>query len=422
MIRARSRRHQLCTLTLLVVLTLGSSCTLRSSTVSGVTEAPFTPIVMQPVYPPSALTGSDGHRHLAYEVLLTNGSPRPASITGLTVRAGASKGPALQVLDASAVTAIMAPFLDLSGTRSNSLPSYSTAELVLDTTIPTSEPTPSMLSLTLSATFQPPPPGQAPAVSIFPDSVTEHLPAIAVSRDRPVMVSEPLAGGDWLDKNGCCTLNAHRAALFGAAGRPVSGERYGIDFERVDSQFNLFRPGSPPTLATNYGYGADLLAVASGTVVAVQDGLPDQPPVATPAGLTLNELGGNSVVVRIHLGVYAFYGHIPPGKVNVHVGERVHTGQVIGELGNSGNSNHPHLHFQLMDGPSPLTSQGLPFEFPSFTLLAYQRGNDAVSLQPAPVLHHAYPLDNTVIGFPGGSSAPVQTEPVPPPESSGPDG
>ena len=439
MIWVRSRRHQLCIMTLLGVITLGSTgvlgeftpaaaSTLRSSAASSVRETPFTPILMQSVYPPSALTGSDGQRHLAYEVLLTNGSPRPASITGLTVRAGSSNGPVLQVLDASAVKAIMALFLDLSGTRSNSLPSYSTAELVLDTTIPKSEPTPSMLSLRLSATFQPPLPGQAPAVSIFPDSVSEYLPAIAVSRDRPVMLSEPLTGGDWLDANACCTFNAHRGAVFGAAGRPVSGERYAIDFIRIDHQVRLYRPGSPPTMATNYSYGAHLLAVAGGTVVAVQDGLPDQPPNAKPAGLTLNEMGGNDVVVRIHPGVYAFYAHIPPGKVSVHVGQRVHTGQVIGELGNSGNSNNPHLHFQLMDGPSPLTSQGLPFEFRSFTLLANARDNgssappDLVSLHPAPVLHHAYPLENTVIGFPGGSSVPVQTEPVPPPESSGPDG
>jgi len=51
----------------------------------------------------------------------------------------------------------------------------------------------------------------------------------------------------------------------------------------------------------------------------------------------------------------------------VKVGQRVKVGQTIGLLGNSGNSNAPHLHFQLMDGPSPLGAEGIPYTFSSFT-------------------------------------------------------
>lgn len=49
----------------------------------------------------------------------------------------------------------------------------------------------------------------------------------------------------------------------------------------------------------------------------------------------------------------------------VEVGRRVHRGDVIGTIGNSGNSTMPHLHFHLMDGPDPLRSQGVPFVFDS---------------------------------------------------------
>ena len=43
-----------------------------------------------------------------------------------------------------------------------------------------------------------------------------------------------------------------------------------------------------------------------------------------------------------------------PGSLKVKVGDTVKTGQVLGLLGNSGNTDSPHLHFHVMDGPSPL--------------------------------------------------------------------
>ena len=47
----------------------------------------------------------------------------------------------------------------------------------------------------------------------------------------------------------------------------------------------------------------------------------------------------------------------------MRVGARLSTGELIGHLGNSGNSTAPHLHFQVMDSPSFLDTMGLPFVF-----------------------------------------------------------
>jgi len=76
---------------------------------------------------------------------------------------------------------------------------------------------------------------------------------------------------------------------------------------------------------------------------------------------------GNRVVVDIGEGRFAFYAHMQPGSVRVKVGDKVKTGQVLGLLGNSGNTDTPHLHFHVMDGPSPLVSNGLPYVFTGFT-------------------------------------------------------
>ena len=60
-------------------------------------------------------------------------------------------------------------------------------------------------------------------------------------------------------------------------------------------------------------------------------------------------------------GNYAFYAHMIPGSQTVKLGDNVSAGQVIGRLGNSGNSTAPHLHFHVGDAPSPLGTEGVPF-------------------------------------------------------------
>ena len=66
---------------------------------------------------------------------------------------------------------------------------------------------------------------------------------------------------------------------------------------------------------------------------------------------------------------YAMYAHMQPGSIRVHKGERVKVGQMIGLVGNSGNSVAPHLHFQVKDRPSSLASNGLPYEIKRVSML-----------------------------------------------------
>lgn len=374
----------------------------------------FTPITNQLIEPPSPFLGSDGKRHLAFELLLTNMSPRQASVTGITVRARSASGTVLENLDQAGVAANMTAVGDLALTTTSTLPSYSTNQLVLDAVVPRGSTVPTRLSTTLTATFQAPLPGQPPYVSIFPDVVTENLPAVPVSTTKPLIIPSPLSGGDWMSTNSCCDLSPHRGAILGGGGLPAAPERFGIDFIRLDGNADLYRAGTPQSITTNYSYGAELLAVAPSTVVAIQDGIPDQPPGVNPTGYSLNQLGGNYVVLRLNAHVYALYAHLVPDSIKVQLGERLRTGQTVGLLGNSGNSTAPHLHFQLMNGPGLLTAQGVPYEFRNFRVLALPTAQGTLTpVAPPTTVKDGYPLTNSVVGFPGGASAPVSPSPEP---------
>ncbi|MDQ2771151.1 MAG: M23 family metallopeptidase, partial [Bacteroidota bacterium] len=119
-----------------------------------------------------------------------------------------------------------------------------------------------------------------------------------------------------------------------------------------------------------YGYGAEVLAVAAGTVVAVQDGLAENVPQtkkwAVP--ITLETIAGNYVLLDLGTGHFALFAHLQPQSLKVKVGDRVKFGQVLGLVGNSGKSELPHLHFQLVNAASPLGAEGIPYVLKSFLM------------------------------------------------------
>jgi peptidase M23-like protein len=226
-------------------------------------------------------------------------------------------------------------------------------------------------------------------------------PSIAVARPGPT-IGPPLRGGPWLAGNGPSAQSGHRRALVPVGGVSSIAQRFAIDWVRVGDDNRRFR-GDSLANSSYFAWGQDAIAVADGIVVAVKDSIPENVPGANSRAvlITLETIGGNHVIVDIGNGRYAFYAHLQPGSPRVKVGDRVKRGQVLGLVGNSGNSTEPHLHFHLSDGNSPLGSEGIPYDLDSFEIVGHCEGFTQSCTRGAAVVRRGeVPLADALVRFP----------------------
>jgi len=185
-----------------------------------------------------------------------------------------------------------------------------------------------------------------------------------VSCDAPVVLRPPLTGHGWWNGNGCCdTVNAHRAATLPVNGTIKPPEQFAIDYVKLDEHGGCCT-GSVKDIKSWPFFGAPVLAAAAGKVVEMSDDQDEQIP-GPPVGVTAANAAGNHIIQDIGNGRFILYAHFRRGSIpaGIKVGTLLTAGQQIGEVGNSGSSTAPHLHFQVMDRPSTLNAIGLPFVF-----------------------------------------------------------
>ncbi len=370
-------------------------------------------VIATPVYP---VSGSDGLIHLAYEVQFTN-----VTATAVSIRIDS-----VEVVDPtddnSVISSVKVIALDGSDitfkVRNYDVPvtfgadNYSSVlgpgqfgVMYMDVTFGSEDQVPQFLGHRVTTSI-PGAEGSGPITAI--GGYTE------VSARKAVALSPPLKGDRWVDGDGCCTIiGPHRFVINPVDGKLRLAERFAIDFVQLDDNGKLFE-GDPSDLNNWHFYGAEIYAAAPGRVVGVLDGLPDQPPGQLPSDATIVTAGGNHVVVDIGGGRFTFYAHMIPGSIQVSEGDFVERGQLLGKLGNSGNTDAPHLHFHIMDSPAPINSNGLPYVFKNWEYQGRLAGESLEAInasllsgQPAEidiagagtVRNEELPLTSDVIGF-----------------------
>lgn len=334
-----------------------SSSSPPAATTAAAPPAMATPLIGSTTADPIPVPATDGKTHIAYEVLVTNTLPGDVTLDALTALDG--DRPLLTL--AGANLSYWTRALGNTASPTNRIASGGSAIIWLDVTVDGGAPIPTEITNSVTVTVAKPIPGLIPA------KLTQTVAPVRVQDRKPVSISPPLDGPNWLDANSCCDMTAHRTAANPINGKLALAERFAIDYVQLAPDFRLFK-GDPAKVESYPYFGAPIHAVSDGKVVSVRDGLPEQVAGKTPSGLPLDEYGGNHIVQDLGDGNYAFYAHLKTGSITVKPGDDLKAGQDIAALGNSGNTDAPHLHFHVMDTPDPLASNGLPFVIKSFRL------------------------------------------------------
>jgi hypothetical protein len=346
----------------------------------------YSSIGVTPIAPPTPVRGADHRIHLAYELEVTN--PSRLFVTLDKVEALDPRGAVLSSLHGAA----LAGMLTNQGPGGATIAPGGTATVFMSTSFGAGTRLPAAIAPRLTATRQSAGPGGKPAPfpanAGLPATFTFTAPPIRLATAPAVVIDPPLRGAAWVAMNGCCDeLTSHRGAVMAINGVLRVPERFAIDWMQLRPDHRLYT-GDRAALASYKSFGAEVHAVADGRVVNLYNAAPEQVPGQKPAGIVPENIGGNMLVVDIGGGAYAFYAHLQPGSLRVKLNGRVRRGQVLGLVGNTGNSDAPHLHFHVMDGPSPLDANSLPYVLTSFTTAGVldEASADAVFEKGAPAV------------------------------------
>jgi hypothetical protein len=352
---------------------------------------------------PLRVLGSDGLEHLEYDLVFTNVFTAPVTLTAIEVL-GPDGGTLLRLAGDALAASTQPVFI---GPPSAEVPVAGTAATVIDLAL-AAEQVPARLTHRITYDL----PTDAASLTII-GSRTINGPALTVDRRGPLMIGAPLRGDGWVTANGCCAAESiHRYIRLAVDGSHlIKPETFAIDWVRLQDGRLYTDDGSRNQQW--FAFGADVVAATAGTVVAVRDDMPEETPSQpTVAVRQPYDYAGNHVVIQMAPTVWVTYAHLQTSSIGVAVGDQVTAGQLLGRLGNTGNSTGPHLHFQLADGPDVLTATSLPFVFDRYTLAGTINlqtaeaalagtGGPGLSLEGAPQAQAGtYPLYLDVADFP----------------------
>jgi Peptidase family M23 len=337
----------------------------------------FTPLTVEPISQPTfPFPGTDGKYHIAFDVQITNATAMATTLDSIDVVNAQDPTKVLVSFSDKQLVDLTCNYGDCNRLRlltqapahDRSIEPQASRTLLLDFALDTLAQSPAAVMLRLRGTGV-----TSPAAGNTPGPFDTLGYPFDISAGTPRAISPPLRGTNWVALNGCCDPGwPHRDAILPVNMKLNNSQRFAIDWKRVNDQGDFYT-GDKTKNESYVDYGSPVYAVADGTVMSTLDNLDANIPGILPATdpalaakLTVENIDGNHVIIDIGGGVYAMYAHFIKGSLLVKPGDKVKKGQQIAKLGNTGNANAPHLHFQLMNGPSLLEADAVPYVLDNF--------------------------------------------------------
>lgn len=179
--------------------------------------------------------------------------------------------------------------------------------------------------------------------------------------------------GSWQVANGPFPFTSHRWIIH---------QEFAYDLWKLDADGNDHR-GDGSKYDDYYSYGQPVIAPADATVYELRNDA-DDAPLLNDAVIKdqaefirkisayrdmlfqrggYDELGGNHLILDHGNGEWSLLAHLKKGSIRVKKGDKVRQGEPLGLVGNSGLSNVPHLHYELVAAPDLPHRRGLPLRF-----------------------------------------------------------
>ena len=207
---------------------------------------------------------------------------------------------------------------------------------------------------------------------------------------EPITVKFPLSG-EW------CAANTPGYKV-PSHGTDQLGQRYAYDFFQIDWEQKGYKFYKTPILRSlifgvklqdTYCWSKPTYSPFDGEVIEAKDGLEERNPVHIARDLAivlkngfffrgennddLHPVLGNFIILKKQDGIFCLIAHARTGSIKVTEGQMVKEGEELAQVGHSGNSTAPHLHFQLMNSPNLMAAEGLPCCFKRYHI--YNQGN-----------------------------------------------
>lgn len=346
--------------------------------------------VQVPHVPIALRTGTT--RQLVYEVHLTNFARNALGLSRMQVLDGATSAVILDLTDAPLAVATAIP--GAPDTERQRLSIAQGRRTIVYLSVPVGDSLPESLTHRIELSVH----GQTDA------PIVVNGGKVRIEQSLPPVLGAPLRGGPWTAVYDPDMEGGHRRVVYAVEGRARIPGRHAVDWMVAGSSG---RSGAENQWAATDGFGAEVLAVSDGVVVATRDGVAEPAKGVKRPPTTLADATGNYIALDIGKGRYAFYEHLAPG-LSVKPNQRVRRGQVIARLGSTGQASRPHLHLHLSDANAPLAAEGQPFELAGWRAIgayssidAFNRGEQWIESagSGAQSATRGFPAPNAVVVF-----------------------